>query len=67
MTGLTNFIPGLRQKYVELLKEVVQTASGFGVIGTAGALSLESMRDFEVAAKKLGLTRHAVFGSGFRS
>ena len=56
VTGLTNFVPGLRQKYVELLKEVVPSASRFAVIGSASALSLESMRDFEVAAKGLGLT-----------
>jgi putative ABC transport system substrate-binding protein len=56
VTGLTNFVPGLRQKYVELLKEVVPSASRFALIGTAGALAPDGVRDFEAAAKGLGLT-----------
>jgi ABC-type uncharacterized transport system substrate-binding protein len=32
ITGLTGFVPGLSQKYVELLREVVSSASRFTVI-----------------------------------
>ena len=34
ITGLTNLVPGLTQKYVELLKEVLPSASRFAVISS---------------------------------
>jgi putative ABC transport system substrate-binding protein len=56
VTGLTNFVPGLRQKYVELLKETVPTASRFAVIASRGVLGPGTLGDVEAAAKELGLT-----------
>src|SRR5262249_18584801 len=32
VTGLTNLVPGISQKYVELLKQIVPTASRFTVV-----------------------------------
>jgi putative ABC transport system substrate-binding protein len=34
VTGLTNLVPGLRQKYVELLREVLPSASRIAVIAS---------------------------------
>jgi putative tryptophan/tyrosine transport system substrate-binding protein len=55
VTGLTGLIPGLSQKYVELLREVVPTAKRIGVIGVAPNPIPEIRREMEEATRKLGL------------
>jgi putative ABC transport system substrate-binding protein len=64
VTGLTNFVPGMRQKWVELLREAVPSASRFAVIGTPPGLVPESLQDMEAAAKRLGVTLSPVPVSG---
>jgi ABC-type uncharacterized transport system substrate-binding protein len=58
VTGLTNLVPGLRQKYVELLKEALPAALRFAVISSPPNLSPESQlrRELDTAAKTLGLS-----------
>ncbi len=56
LTGLTSLVPGLRQKYVELLREVVPSASRFGVIASSSNLRSETLRELEAAAKVFGLS-----------
>jgi ABC-type uncharacterized transport system substrate-binding protein len=58
VTGLTNLVPGLRQKYVELLKEALPSASRIAVIASPPNLSPESQlrRELDTAAKTLGLS-----------
>ena len=36
VTGLTGVVLGISQKYVELLREVVRSASRFAVVSSAG-------------------------------
>ena len=55
VTGLTNLVPGLRQKYVELLKEAVPGASRFAVIASSGSLGPTIVGELETAATQLGL------------
>ena len=56
VTGLTNLVPGVRQKYVELLREAVPSASRFGVIATPASLRPDVMSELEDAARVLGVT-----------
>jgi putative ABC transport system substrate-binding protein len=56
VTGLTNLVPGLRQKYVELLRELLPSASRFGVIGSPLSLVPDNLRELEGAAKVLGVS-----------
>ena len=58
VTGLTALVPGLRQKYVELLKETLPSASRIAVISSPPNLSPESQlrRELDTAAKTLGLS-----------
>jgi putative ABC transport system substrate-binding protein len=56
VTGLTNFVPGMREKWVELLREAVPSASRFAVIGTPLGLVPEALRDMQAAATRLGVT-----------
>ena len=56
VTGLTSLIPGLAQKYVELLREVVPGAKRFAVINIAPLPFAEIRRELEEAASKLGLS-----------
>jgi len=56
VTGLTNLVPGLTQKYVELLREMLPSARRFGVITSSLSLSPENRRELETAANTLGLT-----------
>jgi putative ABC transport system substrate-binding protein len=56
VTGLTNFVPGMREKWVELLREAVPSASRFAVISTPPGLVPESLRDMQSAATRLGVT-----------
>jgi putative ABC transport system substrate-binding protein len=55
VTGLTNLVPGLVQKYVELLREVVPTASRLAVIANPPNPVPENRRELEVAAKTFGI------------
>jgi len=56
VTGLTNMVPGMRQKWVELLREAVPSASRLAVIGTPAGLVPDYLRDMEAAAKRLGVS-----------
>jgi len=49
-------VQGMREKWVELLREAVPSASRFAVIGTPPGLSPGSLRDMQAAAKRLGVT-----------
>ena len=57
VTGLTNLVPGLRQKYVELLREALPSASQIAVIASPPNLSPDSQlrRELNTAAKTFGL------------
>jgi len=58
VTGLTNLVPGLRQKYVELLREVLPSASRIAVIASPLNFAPESQlrRELDTAATTLGLS-----------
>jgi len=58
VTGLTNLVPGLRQKYVELLREALPSASRIAVIASPPNLSPDSQlrRELDTAAKTFGLS-----------
>ena len=60
LTGLTNLIPGLGQKYVELLREMLPSAKRFAVIASPPAPTPHMRREFEEAAKTLGVTLSVV-------
>ena len=57
VTGLTILVPGLRQKYVELLRNALPLASRFAVIASPPTLSPESelRRELNTAASSFGL------------
>jgi ABC-type uncharacterized transport system substrate-binding protein len=55
VTGLTNLVPGLVQKYVELLREAVPASSRFAVIANPPNPVPENRRELEAAAKALGI------------
>ena len=56
ITGLTNLVPGLSQKYVELLREALPSASRFAVIATPPNPVPENRRELESAVKVLGMS-----------
>jgi putative ABC transport system substrate-binding protein len=56
VTGLSNLVPGLTQKYVELLKEVLPSASRFAVIANPPNPVPEHRRELEAAAKVFGMS-----------
>jgi putative ABC transport system substrate-binding protein len=56
VTGVTSLVPGLSQKYVGLLKEILPTAAQFGVITSPHNPVPENRRELEAAAKALGLS-----------
>jgi len=56
VTGLTRLVPGLRQKYVELLKEALPSASRFGVMTSPGSLTREGLSELEAATKAVGMS-----------
>jgi putative tryptophan/tyrosine transport system substrate-binding protein len=56
VTGLTSLVPGLRQKYVQLLKEVLPSASRFAVIATPPGLVPDNLRELEAAIKGFGMS-----------
>ena len=55
VTGLTSLVPGLSQKYVELLNEALPTARRFGVVATRDPVP-ENRHELETAVKARGLT-----------
>jgi putative ABC transport system substrate-binding protein len=56
VTGLTSLVPGVSEKYVELLHEVVPSASRFAVVARPPSPSPEIRRDLQAAARQLGVT-----------
>ena len=56
VTGLTSLVPGISQKYVELLKEVAPSASRFIVVGGPLGAFPGIRRDLEIAAQRLAIT-----------
>jgi ABC-type uncharacterized transport system substrate-binding protein len=56
VTGLTRLVPGLRQKYVELLREALPSASRFAVVTSPGSLTREGLRELEAATKAFGMS-----------
>ncbi len=55
VTGLTNLVPGLSQKYVELLKEVLPSASRFAVVANPPNPIPENRLELEAACRALGI------------
>jgi putative ABC transport system substrate-binding protein len=55
ITGVTHFTPELMAKRVQLLKEVVPTASRIAVLRLPGRLQDLVVRDMEAAARQLGV------------
>jgi ABC-type uncharacterized transport system substrate-binding protein len=55
VTGLTNLAPGLPQKYVELLREAVPSASRFAVVASPANPAPEIRSELERAAKTFGI------------
>jgi len=56
ITGLTSLVPGLSQKYVELLLEAVPGAKRFALVNIAPLPIPQTRRELEDAAGKLGLS-----------
>jgi putative tryptophan/tyrosine transport system substrate-binding protein len=56
VTGLTRLVPGLRQKYVELLREALPSASRFSVVTSPGSLTREGLREMEAATQAIGMS-----------
>jgi putative tryptophan/tyrosine transport system substrate-binding protein len=54
VTGLTTLVPGFYQKYVELLREVVPSATRFAVVSSPNA-SREPQQEVESAGRTLGV------------
>jgi ABC-type uncharacterized transport system substrate-binding protein len=55
VTGLTNLVPGLVQKYVEFLHEAVPSASRFVVVANPPNPVPENRRELEAASKTVGV------------
>src|SRR5260370_1082129 len=55
VTGLTNLATGLTQKYVELLREAVPSASRFAVVASPAGPAPEIRSELERAAKTVGI------------
>jgi len=53
ITGLTSIVPGLGQKYVEMLREVVPKAGRFAVVHSPPLPRPHARKDFEAAAQTL--------------
>jgi putative ABC transport system substrate-binding protein len=64
ITGLTNLVPGLTQKYVELLREAVPSASRFAVIASPGGPRPEIRSELESAARTFGIVLSITSVSG---
>ena len=55
ITGLTNLVPGLIQKYVELLHEAIPSASRFAIVANPPNPVPENRRELEAASKTVGI------------
>jgi putative ABC transport system substrate-binding protein len=55
VTGLTSLVPGLSQKYVELLKEIVPSTSRFAVVIGPAGLPPRSAPSFRLPRDSSGL------------
>jgi putative tryptophan/tyrosine transport system substrate-binding protein len=56
VTGLTSMVPGLSQKHVGLLREILPLATRLAVIARPDGAVLDVRSDLEVAAKRLGIS-----------
>jgi len=56
ITGFSSLVPGLSQKYVELLREITPKAKHFAVVATVSNTRPEAMRDYATAARALGMS-----------
>jgi putative tryptophan/tyrosine transport system substrate-binding protein len=56
VTGLTSMVPGLYQKYVELLREVLPTATRLAVIAGPPNPVVAIRSELEAAAKRFGIS-----------
>jgi putative tryptophan/tyrosine transport system substrate-binding protein len=54
ITGLTNLVPGLGQKYVDLLREAVPSAARFAVVHSPPLPRPHMRKEYEAAQQKLG-------------
>ena len=55
VTGLTSLVPGLSQKYVELLKEAVSSTSRVAVVTGPGGPNVEIRDELQSAARQAGI------------
>lgn len=56
ITGFSSLVPGLSQKYVELLREVVPLPKRFVVVATSSNTQPQVMLDYDAAARALGMS-----------
>jgi putative ABC transport system substrate-binding protein len=56
VTGLTNLVPGLSQKYVQLLRDVLPSAARFAVVANPPNPLPEHRRELDAAARTLGIS-----------
>src|SRR5262249_27617938 len=56
VTGLTNLVPGISQKYIELLREIAPSASRMIVITGRRGPFQEIRHDLESSARRFGVT-----------
>ena len=56
VTGVTSLVPGLSQKYVELLREALPTARRVGVVASPRNPVPENRRELDAAVKARGMT-----------
>ena len=64
VTGLTNFVPGLGQKYVELLREVLPSATRLAVVASSPNPLPETRQELETAGRLVGITLSVARVSG---
>src|SRR5262245_53229504 len=55
VTGLTNLVPGVSQKYVELLKQIAPSTSAFVVVTGPRGPFAEILHDLDLAALRVGV------------
>ncbi len=56
VTGLMSVVPGISQKYVELLREAVPSATRFVVVGAPNSPFPAIRRELQAAAQQAGIT-----------
>jgi putative tryptophan/tyrosine transport system substrate-binding protein len=64
ITGLTSVVPGLGQKYVELLHEALPLATRFAVVASPPNPLSETRQELEAAGRLLGITLSVARVSG---